>query len=57
MAEFVRFDAHGSPIPELITTIPTKANHGISPDGKTITYHLRHDVKWSDGAPFDSSDV
>ena len=57
MAEFVRFDAHGSPIPELITTLPTKANHGISPDGKTITYHLRHDVKWSDGAPFDSSDV
>lgn len=56
-AEFVRFDPHGNPIPELITEIPTKANHGISPDGKTITYHLRHDVKWSDGAPFDADDV
>jgi peptide/nickel transport system substrate-binding protein len=57
MAEFVRFDPHGNPIPELITEIPTKANQGISPDGKTITYHLRHNVKWSDGAPFDADDV
>ncbi len=56
-AEFVRFDAHGNPIPELITTIPTTANHGISTDGKTITFHLRQGVKWSDGQPFDSSDV
>lgn len=56
-AEFVRFNAHGSPIPELITVIPTKANKGISSDGKTITYHLRRGVRWSDGAPFDSSDV
>jgi len=56
-AEFVRFDEHGRPIPELITEIPTVANRGISRDGKTITYHLRHNVKWSDGRPFDSSDV
>lgn len=57
MAEFVRFDAHGNPIPELVAEIPTKANHGISADGKTITYHLRHGVRWSDGAPFDADDV
>jgi len=57
MAEFVRFDAAGTPIPDLVTTIPTKANHGISADGRTITWHLRHGVKWSDGAPFDASDV
>ena len=25
--------------------------------GKTITFHLRHDVKWSDGEPFTSRDV
>ncbi|MGA3037162.1 MAG: peptide ABC transporter substrate-binding protein [Vulcanimicrobiaceae bacterium] len=56
-AEFVRFDEHGNPIPELITEIPTVANHGISRDGKSITFHLRHNVKWSDGQPFDSSDV
>ena len=57
MAEFTRFDAKGDPIPELITEIPSKQNRGVSADGKTITWHLRHNVKWSDGQPFDSSDV
>lgn len=57
MAEFVRFDSRGKPIPELITRIPTRANGGISKDGKWITYHLRHDVKWSDGYPFNAEDV
>ena len=27
-----------------------------SPDGKTITFHLRTDVQWSDGKPFTSAD-
>ncbi len=29
----------------------------ISPDGLTITFHLRHGVKWQDGAPFTAKDV
>ncbi len=29
----------------------------ISPDGLTITFHLRHGVKWHDGRPFTSHDV
>ncbi len=29
----------------------------ISPDGLTITFHLRHGVKWHDGQPFTSHDV
>ncbi|KAB0666712.1 peptide-binding protein [Oryzomonas japonica] len=29
----------------------------ISPDGLTITFHLRRGVKWHDGAPFTSRDV
>jgi peptide/nickel transport system substrate-binding protein len=57
MGEFTRFGPHGEAIPELVTEIPTKANHGVSADGRTITWHLRHGVKWSDGQPFDSSDV
>lgn len=56
-AFFTRINAHGDPTPELVTVIPTQHNGGISKDGKTITWHLRHGVKWSDGAPFDSSDV
>lgn len=56
-AFFTRLDANGNPTPELVTVLPTQANGGISHDGKTITWHLRHGVKWSDGQPFDSSDV
>jgi peptide/nickel transport system substrate-binding protein len=29
----------------------------ISKDGLTITFHLRHGVKWHDGAPFTAQDV
>ncbi len=57
MAEFTRYDAHGNAIPELVTALPTKANGGVSADGKTITWHVRRNVKWSDGAPFTASDV
>jgi len=58
MAWLVRTDERSEPtIPELATEIPTKANGGISQDGKTITWHLRQGVKWSDGAPFDADDV
>jgi peptide/nickel transport system substrate-binding protein len=28
-----------------------------SPDGKTITFHLREGIKWSDGDPFDTDDL
>ena len=56
-AYFARYDKNGKPIPELITVIPTQANGGISRDGKTIVWHLRSGVRWSDGAPFDADDV
>lgn len=58
MAWLVKTDAHANPtVPELATEVPTQANGGISRDGKTITWHLRRGVKWSDGAPFDGDDV
>jgi len=57
MAYFVRFDANSRPEPELLTEIPSKGNGGISRDGLTITWRLRHGVRWSDGAPFDARDV
>jgi peptide/nickel transport system substrate-binding protein len=29
----------------------------VSPDGKTITFHLRSGIHWSDGVPFTSADA
>jgi peptide/nickel transport system substrate-binding protein len=57
MAHLTRFDVHDKLVPELITEIPSQANGGISVDGRSITYHLRRDAKWSDGVPFDADDV
>ena len=57
MAWLTKWNAQNKPIPELLTVEPTKGNGGISPDGKTITWHLRRGVKWSDGVPFTADDV
>jgi peptide/nickel transport system substrate-binding protein len=58
MAYLIKTDAHGEPtVPELATQVPTQANGGISADGKTMTFHLRKGVVWSDGAPFTADDV
>jgi peptide/nickel transport system substrate-binding protein len=43
--------------PDLAAAVPTFQNGGISRDGRTITYHLRRNVRWQDGAPFTSADV
>ena len=44
-------------VPVLASVVPTLENGGISKDGLTITYHLRHNVKWHDGFPFTAKDV
>jgi peptide/nickel transport system substrate-binding protein len=49
-------DDRGALVPDRATVIPTRANGGISADGKTITYRIRSG-RWSDGAPFDARDV
>jgi peptide/nickel transport system substrate-binding protein len=53
----VEVNDKGEDVPELASVVPTVANGGISKDGRTITYHLRHGVKWQDGYPFTSKDV
>lgn len=53
----VDVDARGDLVPGLATEVPSTANGGISADGRTITYHLRHGVRWQDGKPFTSRDV
>ncbi len=50
-------DSSGDPVPMLAATVPSQANGGISADGLTIRYHLRRDVRWSDGVPVTSRDV
>jgi peptide/nickel transport system substrate-binding protein len=53
----IRYDDRGRPIPDLATELPTFANGGISRDGRTITYHLMPQARWSDGVPVTSADV
>jgi peptide/nickel transport system substrate-binding protein len=50
-------DASHHQVPDLAAVVPTVENGGISKDGLTITYHLRHNVKWHDGVPLESKDV
>jgi peptide/nickel transport system substrate-binding protein len=51
------WDAKNNLIPELATEIPSIANGGVSADGLTITWHLKPNLKWSDGEPITSTDV
>jgi len=52
----IDYNQKNEPIPWIAKEIPTAANGGISADGKTITYKLRNDVKWSDGVPLTADD-
>ena len=51
------FDQHGNMIPFLAAEIPTLDNGGVAADGKSVTWKLKRDVKWSDGEPFTADDV
>ncbi|MBV9719092.1 MAG: peptide ABC transporter substrate-binding protein [Candidatus Eremiobacteraeota bacterium] len=54
---FIDVDERGRPVPALLAEIPTVRNGGLSADGRTIRYHLRDKVRWSDGRPVTASDV
>jgi peptide/nickel transport system substrate-binding protein len=54
---FFDLDANGKPVPELVTQIPSLENGGISADGRTLVYHLRPNLRWSDGVPLTARDV
>jgi peptide/nickel transport system substrate-binding protein len=51
------YDLDGHIIPQAVQTVPTISNGGISRDGLTYTFHLRHDVRWQDGVQLTSRDV
>ena len=51
------FDRRGDARAVLARTVPSLRNGGIAPDGRTIVYHLRRGVVWSDGVPVTARDV
>ncbi|HEX9133193.1 MAG TPA: peptide ABC transporter substrate-binding protein [Ktedonobacteraceae bacterium] len=46
----------GKLMPGVATEVPTVANGDVSADLKTVTYHLRPGLVWSDGQPLDARD-
>jgi peptide/nickel transport system substrate-binding protein len=50
-------DVHGVPVPMLAQSVPSVANGGISRDGLTVVYHLRHSPHWTDGTAVTSDDI
>ncbi len=52
-----RYDEDANMVPTLAAEIPTLDNGGFAPDLRSITWKLRDDVVWSDGAPFTAGDV
>ena len=53
----VRYNARYQLEPDAAATIPSLQNGGVSKDGRTITYHLRRNIKFSDGVALTSADV
>jgi peptide/nickel transport system substrate-binding protein len=51
------FDRTGAFVPILAAAIPSLENGGLSPDGTSVTWHLKPGVVWHDGAPFTADDV
>lgn len=43
--------------PELAAELPTRANGGISADGRVLTVRLREGLFWSDGQPITADDL
>lgn len=57
MSYLVENDAASQTVPEIAAAVPTIANGGISPDQRTVTYHLRRGVRWQDGPDLTARDV
>ncbi|WP_293063709.1 peptide ABC transporter substrate-binding protein [Moorena sp. SIO3F7] len=51
------YDKNGEMVLFLAAEVPTVENGGIAADGKSVTWKLKRNVKWSDGTPFTAGDV
>ncbi len=53
----VGLGAHNELIPLVARRVPTLENGDVARDGKSVTYHLRREVRFADGSPLTSKDV
>ena len=51
------YDADYKPVPDLADPVPTIENGGVTDGGRVWTFHIRPNVKWSDGEPLTARDV
>jgi peptide/nickel transport system substrate-binding protein len=51
------FNRDGELVPILAEAIPSVDNGGLSRNGTSVTWRLKHGVVWHDGAPFTADDV
>ncbi|MCP4687938.1 MAG: peptide ABC transporter substrate-binding protein [Desulfobacterales bacterium] len=51
------FDRNGKLVLFLAEETPTLENGGLAADGRSVTWKLKKNVKWSDGKPFTADDV
>ncbi|MFL5268072.1 MAG: peptide ABC transporter substrate-binding protein [Stellaceae bacterium] len=51
------WDPDGNLVPVLAAEIPEIENGGVAPDGMSVTWKLKKDVRWHDGRPFTADDV
>ena len=52
----LKYDSKGRLAGDVAREVPTLANGGVSRDGLTITYHLRPNVRFADGARLTARD-
>jgi peptide/nickel transport system substrate-binding protein len=53
----IRYNSKAQPVPDALREIPTVANGDVSPNGLTLKYKLRPNIKWQDGAPLTCNDL
>ena len=51
------YDADYKPTPDLADPVPSVDNGGVTEGGRVWTFHIRPNVKWSDGVPLTANDV
>jgi len=51
------WDNDGNLIPVLAAEVPSRANAGVAPDARSVTWKLKRGVTWHDGQPFTADDV